>query len=325
MKKALFFMIVGIGLSLFSPAQAAYPDREITLVCAHAAGTNTDQLIRFISEISGKALGQPIVVVNKPGASYAIGASAVTNAKPDGYTIGALSGSAFTQLPHMRHVPYDVFKDFTWIASFTQHTVGLVVKADAPWKTFDEYLDYAKKNPGKIIWSHDGYGLGGHILPEWVALTRGGIDWKFVPIPGGPKQATSLMGGHIHAWSAGGFHVQFVRDKTMRLLVNYDMIRLPSAPDVPTLRDLGYDSGIDDTPIVIMGPKGLPDPVRKKLEETYLKAMQDPGYHKVLDNTDMPKIFKGSAALTRTIEKDYKGWERLIQITGVKTEKGEKK
>ncbi len=324
MKKIMILMVTGTLGFLFSTAQAAYPDREITLVCAHAAGTNTDQCIRSVSDIVSKALGQPIVVVNKPGASYVIGASFVANAKPDGYTIGATSGSAFTQLPHMRNVPFDIFKDFTWIASFTQHTVGLVVKADSPWKTFQEFLDDAKKNPGKMIYSHDGYGLGGHILPEWVALTKGGIDWKFVPIPGGPKQATALLGGHTHAWSAGGFHVQFVKDKAMRLLVNYDTIRLKASPDVPTLRELGFDPGTNDTPIVIMGPKGLPDHIRKKLEDTYLRAMQDPSYMKLLDTMNMPTIFKGSKELAETIPADFKAWGRLVKITGVKTEKGEK-
>jgi tripartite-type tricarboxylate transporter receptor subunit TctC len=323
MKKAIFFIGVGILLFLFAPAQAAYPDREIILVNAHAAGTNTDQCIRLISDIASKALGQPIVVLNKPGASYVIGASQVANAKPDGYTIGVASGSLFAHLVHMRKVPFDVKNDFSWIASFTEHTNGLVVKADAPWKNLEEFLDYAKKNPGKIIYCHDGYGILGHILMEYLAVKKGGIEWKFVPIIG-PKQVTALLGGHVHAWSAGGIHVQYVKDKQMRFLILFDPIRSKAAPDVPSIAETSYDVGYKGTPITIFGPKGMPEPIRKKLEETYLQAMQDPSYHKLLDTLQIPRLFRNGKELADTLESGSKMFENLIKITGIKGEKEEK-
>ncbi len=324
MKKMGIFALVTLGFSLLSSAQAAYPDREITLVCAHAAGTNTDQCIRVVSDLASKILGQPIVVMNKPGASYVIGASAVANAKPDGYTIGVASGSLFSHVPHLRKIPFDIKKDFSWITGFTEHTNGLVVKADAPWKTFEEFLDYAKKNPGKITYCHDGYGLLGHIFMEYMAVKKGGIDWKFVPIPGGPKQTTALLGGHVHAWSAGGFHVQFVKDGSMRLLVNFDPHRLKAAPDVPTLKELGYDVGYRGTPIAMFGPKGLPEPIRKTLEDAYLRAMKDPAYRKLLDTLQMPHIFRTGKELAETMDTDFQTFGKLIKITGIKGELGEK-
>jgi len=324
MKKFAIGMAIGLSLFLCSAAPAAYPDREITLISAHAAGTNTDQCIRFLSEIASKIIGQPIVVLNKPGASYVIGASAVANAKPDGYTIGVASGSLFGHVIHMRKVPFDVKKDFSWIGGFTEHTNGLVVKGDAPWKSLGEFLDDAKKNPGKIIYCHDGYGLLGHIIMEYIAAKHGGIDWKFVPIPGGPKQTTALLGGHLHAWSAGGFHVQFVKDKQMRLLINFDPARLKAAPDVPSIAETQYDIGYKGTPIALFGPAGMPEPIRKKLEETYLQAMQDPSYHKLLDTLEMPKIFRNGKELSETLESGSKMFENLIKLTGIKAEKAEK-
>ena len=141
-------------------------------------------------------------------------------------------------VPHMRKVPYDYRNDFTWIATYTEYTSGLVVKADAPWKTLEEFLDYAKKNPGKVIYGSDGHGVGTHILMEYLALKKGGINWKHVPIAGGPKLATALLGGHIHAWSAAGTHVQMVKDGTVRLLVSFNKTRMKSAPEVPTIVEL---------------------------------------------------------------------------------------
>jgi len=313
---------VWIFLSLVAPALAAadFPEREITVYCGSTAGGVTDLGIRLLSETVGKALGQPVVVVNKPGASHTICANLVANAKPDGYTLGALAASAFTQVPHMRKVPYDVGKDFAWIASYTDYTSGVVVRADAPWKTLGEFLDYSQKNPGKMLYGSDGYGLGTHILMEYLAVKKGGIDWKHVPIPGGPKLAAALLGGHIQAWSAAGTHVKFIREGKVRLLVSYNETRLKYAPDVPTLQELGYTVTVG-TPLVIIGPKGLPESVHKKLEEAYLKAMKEPTYLQFLDRVDFVASFMGSAELAKAMELQSKGWKELIDVTGIREEK----
>lgn len=314
-------MTVGVFIFLLIPVLAlgTYPDREITVYCGSSAGGVTDLGIRLLSETVSKTLGQPVVVTNKPGASHTICANLVANAKPDGYTIGALSASAFTQVPNMRKVPYDVKKDFTWIASYTDYTSGIVVRTDAPWKTLEEFLDYSKKNPGKMIYGSDGHGLGTHILMEYMAVKKGGIDWKHVPIPGGPKLAAALLGGHIQAWSAAGTHVKFIREGKIRLLVSYNNERLKYAPEVPTMNELGYNLAIG-TPLVIIGPKNLPQPILKKLEESFLKAMKEPAYLQFLERVDFVQIFMGSAELFKAIEAQSKGWKELIEVTGIKEE-----
>lgn len=312
----------GVFLFLLLPAMAlgAYPDREITVYNGSSAGGVTDLAARILSETVTKDFGHAVVVVNKPGAAHTICANLVANAKPDGYTLGALSSSAFTQVPHMRKVPYDWKKDFAWIATYTEYTSGLVVKADAPWKTLDEFLDDAQKNPGKIIYGSDGYGMGTHVLMEYIAMKRGGIQWKHVPIPGGPKLATALLGGHIHAWSAAGTHVQMIKDKTVRLLVAFNDTRMKAAPDVPTLRELKITDLAIGTALVIIGPKNLPEPILKKLEDAYSKAMKEPSYLDYLDKVEFPHIFGGSKETAQKIERQYRGWGEMIQATGIKEE-----
>jgi tripartite-type tricarboxylate transporter receptor subunit TctC len=316
----LMKMMGVILLVLLAPvlAMGEYPDREITVYNGSSAGGVTDLASRLLSDTVGKAIGQPVVVVNKPGAAHTVCANLVANAKPDGYTLGALSSSAFTQVPHMRKVPYDFRKDFTWIVTYTEYTSGLVVKADAPWKTLEEFLEYAKKNPGKIIYGSDGFGMGTHILMEYIALKRGGIDWKHVPIAGGPKLATALLGGHIHAWSAAGTHVQMIKDKTVRLLVSFNNYRMKAAPDVPTLQELKITDLSVGTALVIVGPKNLPEPIRKKLEDAYVKAMKESSYLQYLDNVEFPHVFLGSKDTAKTMELQSKGWGEMIRLTGIK-------
>jgi tripartite-type tricarboxylate transporter receptor subunit TctC len=244
----------------------------------------------------------------------------VANAKPEGYTLGTLSAHVFGIIPHMRKLPFDWKKDFTWIGTYTEYTSGLVVKNDAPWKTLDDFLNDAKKNPGKIIYGTDGHGAGTHILMEYIALKRGGIDWKHVPIAGGPKLATALLGGHIHAWSAAGSHVQMIKDEQVRLLVAFNNIRMKAAPDVPTLMELKITDLAVGTSLVIIGPKGMPEPIVKKLEEAYLKAMKEPSYLQFLERVEFPPVFAGSMETARTMERQNKGWGEMVRATGIKLE-----
>ncbi len=311
----------GVFLVLFLPtlALAAFPEREITLYCASSAGGVTDMCLRVMGESMSKDLGQPIIVVNKPGASHTICANLVAKAKPDGYTLGGLSSGAFTQVPHMRKVPFDSQKDFTYVATYTEYTSGLVVKKDAPWKNLEEFLNYAKKNPGKVIYGSDGHGMGTHVLMEYMALKKGGIDWKHVPIPGGPKLATALLGGHIHAWSAAGSHVQMVKDGSVRLLASFNATRMKAAPDVPTIYEMGLMGNLSlGTPLIIIAPKNLPEPILKRLEGAFLKAMKEPAYLSYLDKVNFPHVFAGGKETADGMEAKSKGWGELIRVTGIK-------
>jgi tripartite-type tricarboxylate transporter receptor subunit TctC len=317
MKKGGFvFLLLLIPCLAFG----AWPEREITVYNGSTAGGVTDMAARILSDMVSKMFGQPVVVVNKPGAAHTICANTVANAKPDGYTLGTLSASAFTQIPHYRKVPFDWKKDFTWIGAYTEYTSGLVVKNDAPWKNLNEFLEDAKKNPGKIIYGSDGHGMGTHVLMEYIALKRGGINWKHVPIAGGPRLATALLGGHIHAWSAAGTHVQMIKDGQVRLLVAFNNVRMKAAPDVPTLMELKITDISVGTSLVIIGPRNLPEPILRKLEEAYLKAMKDPSYLQYLDKVEFPHIFGGSKETEKNMERQYEGWGEMIRVTGIREE-----
>jgi tripartite-type tricarboxylate transporter receptor subunit TctC len=321
MKKMRIMLIGLVCLLLLTPALvlADYPERDITIYCGTSAGGTTDLAIRVLADMVGKDFGKPVVVVNKAGAAHTLATNQVSKSKPDGYTLGAVSSAAFVEVPHFRKMPYDVNKDFTWIATYTQYNCGLVVKKDAPWKTLAEFLDYAKKNPGKIMYSSAGYGSGGHIMMEYLASEKGGIDWKHVPLSGGSKMSVSLLGGHTHAWSAAGTQTQFIRDGSMRLLVSYNKERTKESPDVPTLWELGYKNLPSGRHLLIVGPKGIPDSARKKLETAFMKAMNTPDYLKFLDNIQCPPTFADGKTTASNMETDYKIWGKFIKLTGMKT------
>jgi tripartite-type tricarboxylate transporter receptor subunit TctC len=313
-------MIAGTFILFMFPALVlgAYPEREITVYCGSSAGGTTDMGIRLLSDMVSKSFGQPIVVVNKPGASHTLCANFVANSKPDGYTLGGLSSGALWQVPNLRKVPYDSRKDFTYIATYTDYTSGLVVKSDAPWKTMKEFMDYSKNNPGAMIYGSDGHGMATHILMEYLGWKWGGVNWKHVPIAGGPKLATALLGGHIKAWAGAGTHVQFVKDGTMRLLLSFNIVRMKAAPDIPTIFEVYLKEYRLGTPLLIIGPKGLPEPVAKKLESAYTEAMKTPAYQKFLDHIQFPAICHGAQETVQDMERQSKGWAELLKITGIK-------
>ena len=138
-------------------AQEKYPTKPITLIVGYPAGGSVDTCARPFTNAASKVLGQPIVIVNKPGGGSSVAMASLKNEKPDGYTIGLLiSGAVISQ--HMRKVPYDTAKDFTPIMQYGVYLYGLVVQSDSPWKTFKEFIDYSKNNPGKIRYSTAGPG-----------------------------------------------------------------------------------------------------------------------------------------------------------------------
>ena len=190
----LFLLL--IALPWVASAQEKYPTKPINFIVGYPAGGSTDICARPLVTAASKILGQPIIVVNKPGGGSAVGAASLKNEKPDGYTIGVLaSGAVLSQ--HMRKVPYDSATDFTPILQYAVYLYGLVVQSDWPWKTFKEFIDYAKANPGKVRYSTAGPGTPQHLVMERLALKEK-IKWTHIPFEGGAP-------GHLCiAWGPRG-------------------------------------------------------------------------------------------------------------------------
>src|SRR5881392_2841211 len=181
-----------LAAPLLAAAQA-FPSRPITLICPWPAGGTTDAHLRKFAEVAQKYLGQPVVVDNKPGGGGMIGPSNMAKlARPDGYTVSQLPITAF-RLPHQRAVDWDALKDFTYIIGITGYTFGVVVRADSPFKTFNELIANARAHPGQLSYATPGTGTSPHLLIEEVSM-KTGVKFLHVPFKGFAEGSQALLG-----------------------------------------------------------------------------------------------------------------------------------
>ena len=273
---------ISVAIALFLPvstqttlAAESYPARPITVVVGYAPGGPTDLIMRALSETAGKILNQPVAVVYKPGGASSVSLSLLKNEKPDGYTIGLMAVGG-VRAAMMQKLSYDPIEDFTHIMEFGEYQFGMAVQAGAPWKSLDQFVQYAKDNPGKIRYASPGVGTGGHLGMERLAMDLG-IKWTQLPYEGDSQVITALMGGHVEAGvgAAGGWK-DYADAGKLRLLAIFTEKRASNFPEVPTLAE-GYRIVVPG-PMGIVGPKGLPEPIVAKLHETFKKCMENPTF-----------------------------------------------
>lgn len=313
-----------IGLILWAiclcaaPALGAdFPSKPVTLYCTYAAGGTADIVMRTLAEATSKYLGQPVVVENKAGGAGTLGAAQMAaNAAPDGYTVSQISVNIFRN-PHLMPVTWDPLKDFTYIINLSGYTFGVIVKADAPWKTWDEFVAYAKANPMKIKYNSPGTYSTLHIVMEVLAKQRD-IKWIHVPTKGGGEETPMLLGGHVDAStnSSGGWLPQ-VESKQARLLCTWGDKRMKRFPDVPTLKDLGYNL-VESSSFGVAGPKGMDPKVVKVLHEAFKKGMHDPLFLNVLDKFDMPLLYQTSEEYTEAAKSLFVNEKKKLEQIGFK-------
>jgi tripartite-type tricarboxylate transporter receptor subunit TctC len=269
-----FFILVSYGMS---EAQVNFPVKPIQLVAAFGAGGSGDMVTRALAHEASKFLGQEVAVMAKPGGNGVVGVAYVTAAKPDGYTLGTTHSSCLIIQPWLQDLPSNQLEEITPILEFSKSNILLAVKSDSPFKTLKDYLEYAKKNPGKVTYGHPGFGARPHLVMTIIAA-REGIKLNFVSFPGDAQTSAALLGGHVMA--SGGSppgYISHVQAGTVRLLAMLEEERVDIFPDVPTVVELGYPFHLPFITI-LFGPKGIPEPIVKKLEDAFDKATRSPGF-----------------------------------------------
>jgi tripartite-type tricarboxylate transporter receptor subunit TctC len=278
---------------------AAFPTKPVTLICPWPPGGSTDIMMRALAEATGKHLGHPVVIENKPGGSGTVGpATMAATAKPDGYTLSQIPITVF-RLPHMMKVTWDPLKDFTYVVHVSGYTFGVVVKADAPWKTWSEFIAYGRANPGKVTYASPGAGSTLHITMEQIAA-RDGIKWTHVPMKGGAETTPAVLGGHVAATADSTGWGPQVDAGNLKLLVTWGHERTRRWPQVPTLKELGYGI-VANSPFGIAGPRGLDPKVVRVLHDAFRKGMEDPAYLRTLERLDMEPVYLGPEDYTKYV------------------------
>jgi len=294
-------------------AAQAFPSKPITLICPWPAGGTTDAHLRKFAEIAQKYLGQPVVVDNKPGGGGMIGPSNMAKlARPDGYTISQLPITAY-RLPHQRQVDWDAINDFTYLIGITGYTFGVVVKADSPFKSFGDLLDYAKANPGKLSYGTPGTGTSPHLLMEEVGM-KTGAQFLHVPFKGNADSMQALLGGHVLAQSDSTGWGRFVDAGTLRVLVTFGEKR--TRWNAPTAKELGFDI-VSYSPYGLVGPKGMDAQVVKALHDAFKKTLDDPEHLKLLQQLDQVYWYKSSREYAQWAAQTLQAERATIERVGL--------
>jgi len=300
-------MMVVYGWSMGVPAAQSqpYPSRPIQLVIPLPAGGGGDITGRLLAEELGEILGTKIVVTNKVGAANALGTEIVAKSKKDGYTLCYTSSAAMVYIPliNAENVHYDPIKDFDPLGLHVFFSVGLAVQESSPWKTFDDFIDYAKKNPAKIRVSSAGIGSTAHFNLEIIqSLT--GTQFTHIPFKGGEAVLTALLGGHVEATiDAIGKIMPHAEAGKMRVLLVSK--KFPPFPNVPTITELGYKQDLLSGWFALFAPAGIPEEVRGVLLPAVQKAIKDPKLKTKAEKVGYVADYKSPSELTKIMVSEY--------------------
>jgi tripartite-type tricarboxylate transporter receptor subunit TctC len=285
---ALALALVLIGAPVV--AQDAYPTRPITLVVPFPPGGVADLTARPLAAALERVLKQPVGVVNKQGAAGAVGMQSVAVAKPDGYTllIALVSISTIPEVDALLgRTPAYTREQLVGIARLNADPPVLVVGAERPWKTFQNLVDDARRHPGEITYASSGLYGASHV-PMEMLLHAAGLKMRHLPTTGGGPATTAVLGGHAALWpSPPGIALPHIKAGKLRPLATFGAARLTALPDVPTLKELGYDveyylwAGF-------FAPRGVAPSVFTTLREATRRAVQDPEFRSAMDKVETP-------------------------------------
>jgi tripartite-type tricarboxylate transporter receptor subunit TctC len=256
---------LGFGLAMAAvitgAAAADYPTRPITFMTMTQPGAQIDRLTRGLAQRFSKILGEPINVKNVTGAHGTVMATSLHRARPDGYTLGVTSLTAYTYAPHHEKLTYKP-DEFDYLTLVALNSSGFISKADAPWNTLKEAFAWARKNNNSTLVAMF------HGADDRDAITRiakkEGVKLSLIPSKGGPSVIKAVTGGHAQIGYVGAILYKFVEAGSIKLIASALSIRLPPIPDVPTLQEQGYNEKVEMI-VALVAPKGLPADVKAKI------------------------------------------------------------
>lgn len=283
MKRLLASLMAGwLCLAAASVASAqSFPDRPITLIVPFTSGP-ADTLMRALAEGASKDLGQPVVVVNRPGAGGSMAPVAMAKtARPDGYTVSMFSGSLLFY-PYLNKVDWNPLTDFTYIIGVTSDSLAVHVPANSPFKSIEDVVAFGRANPGRVTYATPGVSTTMHLVAENL-FKKLGVNATHVPYKGSNEVIRALIGSEvlISVDLAGGTY-PYVQGGKARYLMQFNEEPAPYMKDVPTAKAKGFDTA--SSSLGIVGPKGMPEPVVQRLHGAFLKALNEPSMARLLDD-----------------------------------------
>ncbi len=299
-----------------SPTQAqdAYPSKQVNLIVPFSPGGGNDLTARAIAPALQRALGQPVVVVNKAGAAGAIASQSVAIAPPDGYNI-LVSNTQAILLPATDKLfdrkPAFSKDDFQYVAMLSADPLLLWVQQDAPWKTFKDLAADAKAKDGAIVYSSGGL-YGATHVPIEMFLKAASIKMRHLPTGGGGPALTAVLGGNAQVVASfPAVAAPHAKAGKIRALATYGTARHPSYPDVPTFKEIGYDI-VSEVWIGFLIPKATPEATVKVLREAIKKAAAEPDYKEAMAKTGSGTRYMDQPQFTEYVKKDAAVLEAVV-------------
>ena len=313
------FLAAGAVLAAPGVRAQSYPDQPVRWIVPYPAGGGTDVLARTLAEAMRPAIGQQILVDNRPGASTNIGGELVVRARADGYTVMSADNAILAYNEHLfSKLPFNPEKDFSYIGAMARFPLALVVHPDFPAKTLREFVAYAKANPGKLNYASPGNGSPHHLAME-LFKNRTGTFITHIPYRGMAPAVQDVMGGQLPCMFldlAGGLPA--MQSGKVRVLAIGSARRAPSLPDVPTLAEAGVPNVEVYAFQGLLGPAGLPDAVVSRLNSELNKALLSTAVQKRAADFGM-EVLPGTPAQFRAMARaEALRWGPVIKSAGVK-------
>ena len=312
--------LAGVCLAALAVSAFAqdFPIRPITLIVPFPPGGVADNVARPVALALGKQLGQPVIIENKQGAGGGIGMAQVAKAKADGYTL-LLALSSISIIPEADKVlgraPLFTLDQLTPVARFTADPVVLAVRSESPWKTYAEFIAYAKANPKKINYGSSG-NYGTMHVPMEMLGSMSGASFTHVPFTGAAPAVTALLGGSLDAVASGpSTVVQHVKAGKLRVLANWGPERHPALPDVPTLRELGVTVEFAQW-AGLFAPSGTPEPIVNALRKASREMQDDPAFKQTFVTLQTPLAYLDAPAFRAYWDIDAKKMADVVQRIG---------
>ncbi len=319
MKLKPLFLVLSVCAAGTAYAQDAtkYPERAITLIVSASPGGTTDLAARMIAEPLGKALGQTVVVENKPGAAGSIAAQQLIKSKADGYTL-LLQYSGFQVItPSITKVNWDPVKDFKPVANVLSAPQVLVVKKDLPVNSLQELITYAKERPGVLNYASSGNGSLQHVTTE-LLNQMAGIDTVHVPYSGTGPALTDLLGGSIDfTITTPPPLLPHIQAGSIKPMVNTSNAKLKSLPEVPTAAEAGLPDLLVSSWFAMYAPAGTPDDIVNKLSGEIEKIMATPEYQEKAENLGATAEYMNSEQLGKYTEQELARWKKVIESANI--------
>ncbi|WP_049790371.1 tripartite tricarboxylate transporter substrate binding protein [Pusillimonas sp. T7-7] len=308
-------MLAG-ALGFSTTAAAAYPDHAIKMVVGFSAGGTTDTVARIMAKEIGDALGQTVVVDNRPGAGSNIASEMVARSDPDGYTLYMVAVTSAINQTLYKNLRFNLIEDFKPVALAVRVPNVLVVNPKVPAKSVKELVEYAKANPGKLNFASSGSGTSIHMAGELFKQSAD-IDVVHIPYKGSAPAMADLLGGQVDymfdnmpsAWP----HVEA---GSLRALAVTTADRSKTALDLPTMQESGFPSFDVSSWFGVIVPKGTPDDIVNKLNEVMLAALAKPEVQKRLEDLGAVPAKTTPAEFGAFIKSEVEGWAKVVKASG---------